>query len=790
MNWDGIAKACPDGVLVVDRSGRITWVNDATRHMFGWPGNALIGQHVNILLPRDLRRCHSMFLRTRCGSLRGPVNMSRWRLVKARRRDGKQFPVRVWLVGETDHGQQRIIAFVRDMSELAARKAEVADAQTALAEKAEQNALLALVAEHITDCVIITDAEGRTIWVNEAQERLSGYSAEEFRGRKPGDLLQGPDTDRTEVNRISQAIREGTDIRCTLLNYSKSGECYWTDLNICPVRDAQGRVEKFIAVQRDVTADCQQKVALETARRAAERAESRLASAIEAISEGFVIYDEYDRLVMANSAYKRMRAEDSDIIVPGVTFEELVRTAVERGHFDTEGEDPETWVQRQVTARRSATNVETIVRFTDGRWMLRRERRTSQGEMIGIRSDITTFKQQEAALKEARVRAEAADRAKSEFVANISHELRTPINGIMGFIQLMLMDDLSAKQRERAEIVKSSSEHLLQLVNDLLDLSRIASNSIDLSPETFDLSELAVETMGLLKPLADQKGLDLHTEIALSAGTTIKADRARVRQILFNLIGNAINYTGEGGVTLTVREASDGVVFEITDTGPGIPAEKLDEIFERFARVGSGGVPSGGVGLGLAITKGLVALMDGKIEVRSAPGAGSTFEVRLPLAIGAPDPKTNPSGEANGGVRSTPTDYEVLVAEDHPVNQRLIRDMLDAIQCHVTLAENGREALEQIEAHDFDLIIMDNQMPEMTGLEAISRIRARGDWKRRIPIIALTANAMRGAETDYEAQGVEAFLTKPLEVDEVVETIRRLGRAGRQIRKSAGAANG
>jgi len=923
MLCDGIATACPDGVLVVDGGGRITWVNAAARRLFGWPGESLVGQHLNVLVPRGLRHRHAQHMNRLSGPLRGTMNMSQWRLVKAQRRDGAQFPVEVWLAGAANEGEHRIIAFIRDMSELSAREAEAEDAQAALAAQAEQNALLALVARHISDCVVITDAEGRAIWVNDAMERLTGYSAAEFRGRRPGDLLQGRDTDPSDVQRIRAALGAGEAVRATLLNYDKHGNGYWTDLNICPVCGADGQVEKYIAVQRDVTADYQQKRVLEAARRSAERAESRLASAIEAISEGFVIYDEYDRLVMANSAYKRMRAEDADVIVPGTRFEDIVRTAVQRGHFDTEGQDPEEWVRRQVEARKSATDVETLVQFTDGRWMLRRERRTPQGEMIGIRSDVTgfkqqeealreakrkaeraesrlasaieaisegfviydaddrlvmcnsalreqfsfladqlvpgakfadlihtaavngyfdtqgeepetwverqiakrresdhaetltqftdgrwmlrrerrtpqgemigirsdvtAFKQQEAALRDARARAEAADKAKSEFVANISHELRTPINGIMGFVQLMLMDELSDKQRERAEIVKSSSEHLLQLVNDLLDLSRIASNSIELSPEVFDLAELATETVDLLRPLADQKGLALHTDIALPGGVTVQADRGRVRQILFNLIGNGINYTESGSVTLAVREGGGGVIFEITDTGAGIPAEKLESIFGRFTRVQGAEVPSGGAGLGLAITKGLVALMDGDIDVRSEPGAGSTFTVRLPLSLSATAAGSTPPGVDGGAGEQTGEGYDVLVAEDHPVNQQLIREMLGAIQCHVTLAETGRQALEQIEAGNFDLVIMDNQMPEMTGLEAIGHIRARTDWKRRIPIVALTANAMRGAEKAYQQHGVEAFLTKPFAFNEIVTTIRRLGRAGRRIREKAGA---
>ena len=923
MFQNTIANAYPDGVLLVDRAGRITWLNPAARDMFGWPGDTLVGQSVNVLIPEDKRRRHAALMRNMQDFSGQADSMADWRRVEARRRDGQRFPVNVWLSGTHSTQGPRTIAFVRDMSELNSREHELAEAHARLEEKGRQNALLALVAEHAKECVIITDAQGRTIWVNNALERLSGYAAEEFSGRKPGELLQGPDTDPATVNRIGQAVREGREIQCELLNYRKSGESYWLDMNITPICDQSGRPEKFIAVEReiteakqhretlaaareaakraenrlasaieaipdgfviydaedrlvmcnqalheqfsflseqmvpgtkfedlirsaatngqfdtegldpeawvqkqleirrqnaqaettvrfkdgrwmlrrerrtpqgemigvrsDITAFKEQEERLRAAKRKAERAESRLASAIEAISEGFAAYDEYDRLVMANEAFRNLHEGVADLIVPGATFSEIVLAAAERGYFDTQGEDPEDWVRKQVEKRLAEPHAETMVRFTDGRWMLRRERRTPEGEMIGIRSDVTAFKQQEAALEDARERAEAADRAKSEFVANISHELRTPINGIMGFTQLMLAGELSDKQRERAAIVKSSSGHLLQLVNDLLDLSRIASNRIELSPERFDLCELVNETIGLLKPLATERGLALAASSDLSDGAVIHADRSRIKQILLNLVGNGIKYTAQGGVTLTARPAGEGICFEIADTGPGMPADRLETIFDRFQRIDGSLTPSGGAGLGLAITKGLVELMGGQIEVQSELGAGSVFTVNLPLPVHNP-PKGTPSasgGAAKPDQERSQTVYDILVAEDHPMNQLLISEVLNGINCRVTVAENGRQAVDQVEGNNFDLIIMDNQMPEMSGLEAIKHIRARADWKGRIPIVALTANAMRGAEKAYEAYGVEAFITKPFDMSHVIATVEQLGSAGRRLREEA-----
>ncbi len=918
-----IANACPDGILIVNRQGRITGANPAARRMFGWPGDTLIGQSVEILLPGSDRRRDMFVKRALHNVLQRPVEMNNWRSFKARRSDGTRFPINLWLVGDEAGGEYRTIAFLRDMSGPAAREAAAAKALARLEMSCRHNGLLALVAEQGSDGVMISDAEGWTLWVNAALEHMTGHAAEDFMGRKLWDLLEGPDTEPNTIKRLESAIEHGRALRCDMFSYRRSGEGEWAEITLTPIGEDDGRPVKYIVTVRDISARKRRERRLEEsawsaelkegrlasaieaastgfiiydsdnrlvmcntalrqqlpfladklipgvryeelvhaavlgghldtegedpetwmrrqiekrnsqtngetivrfidgrwmmhrarrtpagemigvitditelkqheerlreAKREAERAEARLASAIEAISEGFVVYDENDHLVRANSAFKTILGDDSDIIRPGVTFEEIVRALVARGYFDTEGLDAEDWIQKQLALRGSGTMVETIVRFTDGRWMLRRDRRTPQGEMIGIRSDITAFKQQEAALKEARAEAEAANRAKSEFVANISHELRTPINGIMGFAQLMLMDDLTDKQRERAEIVKSSSEHLLGLVNDLLDLSRITSGSVEMEPHPFVVEDLVDEIIRMLKPMATDKGLDLTASVNMPRGALIIADAGRIKQILLNLIANAIKFTNTGQVALHVSETAGGISFSVADTGPGMRAEQVRTVFDRFSRLETRGASSDSTGLGLAITKGLVELMDGHITVKSEVGVGSVFTVRLPIPVTLPE-----EGEAaiwrekkkplRDGSRKM---YDILVAEDHPVNQLLIREILTSIGCRVTIADNGQKALEYFEAQDFDLVILDNQMPVMTGLEAIARIRARADWKRRIPIIALTASALIDAAEDYKSRGVEAFMTKPLDMNEVIATVKHLGSVGRRIREEA-----
>ncbi|WP_088342547.1 MULTISPECIES: MHYT domain-containing protein [Rhodomicrobium] len=525
---------------------------------------------------------------------------------------------------------------------------------------------------------------------------------------------------------------------------------------------------------------------LELTRRSAKTAEQRLATAIEAMSEGFAIYDQDDRLVVANQAQRDLHGDAADVIVPGTRFEDVLRALVGRGSVDLDGADPEAWIADQLRARAKGDGADTFVHFSDGRWMLRRERRTPEGEMVGIRSDITSFKRHEQELSEAREKAEAADRAKSDFVAMISHEIRTPIGGIIGFMQIMLGDELSARQRERAEIIQTSADHLLHLANNLLDLSKISSDNVELAIGPCNLPELVSATVLSMEPLAHAKKLHLSSRSDLPPDIALICDSGAVRQILINLIGNAIKFTAQGSVTVSLSEKDDGFLFEVGDSGEGIPENKRALIFDRFAQLGSNEDRSQGTGLGLTITKRLVEMMKGRISVASEVGSGSVFSVWLPLPRRAtPDEQACRAAASAGAQTQAGPSFDVLVAEDHLFNQMLIAEVLEGMGCQVTMTENGKQALDRLAAADFDLIIMDNQMPVMSGIDAIELIRARTDWKGHIPIIALTANTMRGTEKAYKAMGVNEFIAKPFDVAHVTASVKRLGELGRQMRKEA-----
>lgn len=780
-----IAAVCPDGILVVDPAAIVSDLNPAAETLFGWSRADLIGQSVDVLMPADRRGSYRSFLEQFLAESDSAAHVTAWSDLEALCRSGRLLPVSIWMARQDVGGLPYTMVFIRDRSEVAAKEDRVAQVSSELSRTKEDTELLALAAKHANDSIIITDKYGVAIWANPATETLTGYKPGEIIGRRPAELFAGPETDKDTPQMLVEAGFHGQMIRRETIYYNKEGRKAWVELVLSPILDEAGQVQRVVGVTRNISLVKRRTEELEEAKHAAERAEQRLASAIAAIPDAFSVFDEEDRLVMGNEAFFNL-PQFSEILALGKTFEEIMRDAVARGIYDLQGADPEGWIRQQLELREKGLNGETVVGLRKGRWLMRRERRTPQGEIVGLRFDITAMKQREAALKEAREEAEAANRAKTEFIANVSHELRTPINSIMGFNQLLLDSGLELQQGEFARLIKASSEHLLNLVDNILEMAKVVGNCIELSDEPFRLASLLRETLSLLSPMAAAKGIALNAQIDIPETTMVTGDSARVRQILLNILGNAVKFTARGGVTLVANDGPAGFLIEVHDTGPGIPADKHQAIFERFERVRTGGGQPEGTGLGLAITKSLIELMRGEVSVRSELGRGSTFTIRLPLHWLAGELHAPEAAAAAQEPSDTSTRYDVIVAEDHPLNQVLIRNVLAKAGCEITIVENGRELLDRLDEADFDLVILDNQMPVMSGIEAAQAIRARDDWKMRIPIVAMTADAMSDAEQTYEQIGVDAFITKPIQVTHVIETVRRLAKNGRARRMSCG----
>ena len=412
---------------------------------------------------------------------------------------------------------------------------------------------------------------------------------------------------------------------------------------------------------------------------------------------------------------------------------------------------------------------------------------------VGIGSDVTIEHRTRRALEAATREAESASRGKSAFLANLSHEIRTPLNAILGMCELTLDTQLDVNQRGYLTTLQSSAESLLELLNDVLDLSRIEAGRLELDEVDFNLADLLRETMQQMSVLGEQKNLAIYLHLSPELPHWFHGDPLRLRQIITNLVGNAIKFTRQGEVAVDV--SSDDLtadrltlLFRVRDTGIGVAPENLKRIFDAFTQADTSTTRGyGGTGLGLAISSELVELMNGDIGVESQPGRGSTFHVSLPLRRAAKPGVTEPTASAidlAGGSQlttqrqrgaSSNRPLHVLVADDYAPNQVFASKVLEKRGYQVTVVQNGAEALLELERGAFDVVLMDVQMPVMDGLQTTAAIRQRErSTHDHLPIVALTAYAMKGDRDRCIEAGMDGYLSKPLQVNELLKLIKSL----------------
>ena len=617
--------------------------------------------------------------------------------------------------------------------------------------------------------VVLTDRELRVICCNPAWAARLGLSVAQAIGRSLYEISPWAERWRGSYDRCLSGETIRNERLATTL---EDGQTVWTQVELAPWRDVRGEVGGMVATSLDITHMVE---ALERT----ERSEQRLTLAMEA-ADLHVFEMDYVRRELIKGG-----AEDTFFTEPK-TYDELfhdiwstidprdlpaAQAAWEA--FEREGTPyrPEYRMIRADDKEVWAQGASRLVTDEYGRPL----------RLIGALQNITERKKAERALVQAKEDAEAANRAKSTFLATMSHEIRTPLNGVLGMAQAMAADGLTDAQRERLDVIRQSGETLLAILNDVLDLSKIEAGKLDLDEAgEFDIDELARGAHGAFSAVAQGKGLAFSLDVEPEARGVYRGDSTRVRQILYNLVSNGLKFTEAGEVAVTVSRAGGALKISVSDSGIGIPSERLSSLFQKFEQADASTTRRyGGTGLGLAICRELAQLMGGSIAVESTPGRGTTFVVVLPLARIA-DAAARPRIEAQGSNEPRAAEQElrlrVLAAEDNRVNQLVLKTLLGQAVVDPLIVENGRQAVDAWAGETWDVILMDVQMPEMDGPTAAREIRAReaAEGRARTPIIALTANAMAHQVAEYRAAGMDGFVAKPIEVSRLFAALEQV----------------
>ena len=654
-----------------------------------------------------------------------------------------------------EHGAEAFVARVRKRA--ARNSAQDAQGELALQRNEQAGRIAQAIDQHAL--LSVTDRQGKIVHANSRFCEVSGYSREELVGQTHRIVNSGTHPPAF-FRQLWQTISRGRIWQGTIRNRARDGKPYWVLSTIVPILDRDGRPFRYVSIRTDLTPLKSAQENLEFSRKT-----------ISAAANGITVTD--------------MRQPDEPIIEVNPAFEALSGYArneiVGRNCRFLQGSDTDPDVVAEIRAALSEQRSCDVVLKNyrkDGTPFWNNLRLSpifsEDGELThyaGIQNDVTT-------LQAAREDADSANQAKSEFLSRMSHELRTPMNAILGFAQLIEADStLPEEHLDNSQEIVRAGYHLLELINEILDLSRIESGRIQISIEPVALAPLVDECMTLFNSTADHNGITLQSQVEV--GPAVQADCTRLKQVLVNLLSNAIKYNYPGGrVTVGVDANPDQnrAIISVSDTGRGIEPQKLEQLYEPFDRLGAANSAIEGTGIGLTITRQLVEIMGGSIDVRSRPEQGSTFEITLPLASAtsdaqgdvAPDQMSR-SLHAQDGQRAT-----ILYIEDNPSNIRLMARALERRKrIRLVTAQNPRRGIELASTHSPDVILLDINLPGMTGYDVFREIRTDPSL-REVPVLAVSASAHRRHIERAREAGFTEYFTKPLDLERLLAFLDKL----------------
>jgi len=729
-----VASKIVNGVMIADANDNIIWTNEAFEKVTGFSFEDVKGKRLrDVIIGKDDRHNPMQQYNDFIASKKS-YSVHAY----ATRKDGQE----VWLslittVIFNDKGE--VDKYIRVISDITRRKNAERDLE-----------ILSFAARKSPSGMMSRTADGTVLWMNEAMEKITGYTLEEMKGKRFGTTLVGKDTDVAVFESARKAMQEQRPYKCEILIYPKNSEPRWVVMSNSPLLNDAGDVERQVTTMMDINDS-----------KAAE-AELKLLSLVASnTTSGVVINNAEGEIEWVNAAFENITGFNIQDVrnqhLGDVLQGELTdMSIIEKG--------------RELSRNKQSFEVDLLAYRKDGTplWLtvINSVILNKKGEVekyIEVVIDISSKKKIELELIAAKEEALALSRAKDMFISVMSHEIRTPLNAVIGMSHLLLEGAKLDTQKENLEVLKFSSDNLLTLINDVLDFTKIETGNVELEQSDVHLRDMIHSITSSLQYKTKEKNIYLQSEIDPSVPDVVIGDSTRLSQIVLNIASNAVKFTNEGGIKISLEVIDQTpkqvrIRFSVADTGIGIASDKLNTIFESFKQADASTTRKfGGTGLGLAISKRLIELHDSYINVDSMPGKGSTFWFTITFNI--TDNKKSNNINVESGLN-----ISVLVVDDNQINRLLINKILAKWGAQVDFAENGLQAVSKIESNKYDAILMDIHMPEMGGLEATQIIRSKPEpYFKNLPIIALTASMLNSQMGDIGNAGMNDYILKPFE---------------------------